>query len=165
MSISTVIPIPKGRHANITISSNYRCISLCSIYAKVYDLVFINKFYDHLVTSDLQFAFKRNHSTAMCTMVLKETLAYYSADGCTALSTFLDATKAFDRVSYSKLFRLLLHRNIPSLHLRFLLNMYTNSGAHVRWNGVLSKSFAVLNGVKQGGIVSPVLFCIYIYIY
>jgi len=44
----------------------------------------------------------------------------------------------------------------------FVQNMYTNSGAHVRWNGVLSKSFAVLNGVKQGGIVSPVLFCIYI---
>ena len=32
----------------------------------------------------------------------------------------------------------------------------------VRWNGVLSNSFSVLNGVMQGEFVSPVLFCIYI---
>jgi len=98
----------------------------------------------------------------MCTMVLKETLAYYSTDGGSALCTFLDATKAFDRVNYCKLFRLLLHRNIPPIHLHLLLNMYTNSVANIRWNGVFSNSFPVLNGVKQGGIVSPVLFCIYI---
>jgi len=35
-------------------------------------------------------------------MILKETLAYYSADAGTALCTFLDATKAFDRVDYCK---------------------------------------------------------------
>ena len=29
--------------------AGYRGISLCSIFAKVYDLVFINKFYDHYV--------------------------------------------------------------------------------------------------------------------
>jgi len=44
ISTSTVIPIPKGRHANCTVSGNYRGISLCSVFAKVYDLVFINKF-------------------------------------------------------------------------------------------------------------------------
>ena len=54
----------------------------------------------------IQLGFKRRHSTAMCTMVLKETLTYYSADGGTAFCTFLDVTKAFDRVDYCKLFRL-----------------------------------------------------------
>jgi len=32
--------------------------------------------------------------------------------------------------------------------------------ARISSNGVLSQSFAVQNGVKQGGIVSPVLFCV-----
>ena len=86
----------------------------------------------------IQLGFKRRHSTAMCTMVLKETLTYYSADGGTAFCTFLEVTKAFDRVDYCKLFRLLIRRDIPSMHLRLLLNMYTNSMAHivVHWNGV-----------------------------
>ena len=53
------------------------------------------------------------------------------------------------RVDYCKLFRLLIRRDIPSMHLRLLFNMYTNSVAHVRWNfGVFNNSFSVLNCVK-----------------
>jgi len=40
--------------------------------------------------------------------------------------------------------------------------MYVNSGARIQWNGVCSTVFAVLNGVKQGGIISPIMFCVYI---
>jgi uncharacterized membrane protein len=39
--------------------------------------------------------------------------------------------------------------------------MYVNHTTRVTWNGIFSERFAVRNGVKQGGIVSPVLFCIY----
>ena len=94
-------------------------------------------------------------------MVLKECLAYYTVDGGSVFCTLLDATKAFDRINYCRLFQLLLKRNIPSIYLRFLLNLYTNSVARVSWNGILSKPFIVENGVKQGGIISPVLFCVY----
>jgi len=30
------------------------------------------------------------------------------------------------------------------------------------WNGVYSSMFRVMNGVKQGGVASPVMFCVYI---
>ena len=59
-------------------------------------------------------------------------------------------------------FRELLKRKIPTIHLRLLLNMYTNSTACINWNGAFSQSLGIRNGVKQGGILSPVLFCIYI---
>jgi len=55
-------------------------------------------------------------------MALKETLAYYSVVGGTALCTLLDATKAFDRVDYCKLFRELIKPDVPAIHLRLLLN-------------------------------------------
>ena len=32
----------------------------------------------------------------------------------------------------------------------------------VNWNGCHSDIFATSNGVKQGGVISPILFCIYI---
>jgi len=54
--------------------------------------------------------------------------------------------------------------NIPPAYLRLLLgglNVYTNSVARMSWNGAFSQSFKVENGVRQGGIVSPVLFCVY----
>ena len=87
--------------------------------------------------------FKKKQSTSMCTMALKETLAYYSVDGRTAFCRFLDATKAFDRVDYCKLFRELIKRDVPAIHLRLLLNMYTNSVARICYNGVFSQFFCV----------------------
>jgi len=74
----------------------------------------------------------------------------------------LDVTKAFDRVDYCKLFPELLVRALPREYLRLLLNMYTNHVTRVSCNGICSAEFLVKNGVKQGGVISPMLFCIYI---
>jgi len=43
-----------------------------------------------------------------------------------------------------------------------LLNMYTDQQIRVLWNGKYSNCFYVENGVKQGAIVSPILFCVYL---
>ena len=39
--------------------------------------------------------------------------------------------------------------------------MYTNQTLRVKWGSVMSESFTVMNGVKQGGVLSPVLFGVY----
>ena len=56
----------------------------------------------HIMTSHLQFGFKKGHSTTMCSLVVKETIEYYNAHRSTVNCTMLDATKAFDRVQYCK---------------------------------------------------------------
>lgn len=162
MLTSTVIPIPKGRNANVTDSSNYRGITLSSIFCKLFDILILSRYGDCLCSSDYQFGFKAKRSTDMCTMILKESLSYYVNNGGSAYCTFLDATKAFDRVEYCKLFRQLMSRGLPPVIIRLLLNMYVGHVTRVEWNGIFSQSFSVRNGVKQGGIVSPVLFCVYI---
>ena len=57
----------------------------------------------------------------MYTMVLKESISYYVHNNSTVFCTFLDATKAFDRVHYCKLFRLLIDRQIPACIVRILI--------------------------------------------
>ena len=74
----------------------------------------------------------------------------------------LDATKAFDRVKYSKLFRCLLDKNVCPVIIRLVLNMYMLSSALVNWNNVKSESFPINNGVKQGGVISPLFFAVYL---
>jgi hypothetical protein len=97
----------------------------------------------------------------MCSMLVKEAISYYRHNSSSVFCTLLDATKAFDRVNYNKLFRLLVNRDIPSTFTRLLLNMYTNHKTRIMWNGACSELFPVRNGVKQGGILSPILFCVY----
>jgi len=65
---------------------------------------------------DLQFGLKAKRSTALCSMVLKETISYYVNHGSSVFCVFLDATKAFDRVQYRSLFDKLLNRNVDPLY-------------------------------------------------
>ena len=53
-------------------------------------------------------------------------------------------------------------RGLPTVCIRLLANMYTNHVTRVAWNGVPSGRFSVKNGVQQGAVLSPVLFCLYL---
>ena len=76
----------------------------------MFDLVVLSRYGDRLCSSDLEFGFKAKRSSNMCTMVLKEAIDYYVNNGSSVFCTLLDATKAFDRVEYVKMFKLLLDR-------------------------------------------------------
>ena len=56
---------------------------------------------------------------------------------------FVDASKAFDRVTYCKLFNELLKRDISPIVLRLLLYMYTSQTLRVKWGHDVSNCFSV----------------------
>lgn len=92
---------------------------------------------------------------------MHEIVSHYTARGSKVFMCALDATKPFDKVNFPKLFKLLLNRNIPSVILRIILDLYTRQSVKATWNGTDSYSFHVSNGVRQGGVVSPILFNVY----
>ena len=71
------------------------------------------------------------------------------------------SSKAFDRVNFWLLFQKLLSRNVPLFIVRILAMWYTHQKMCIRWGNAISPSFTVSNGVKQGGIISPILFNVY----
>ena len=97
----------------------------------------------------------------MCIYILKECIDYYKCRGTTVYVTFLDASKAFDRLNYWLLFDKLIRKHVPLFIIKLLLFWYTHQKMCVRWGNSISPDFFVGNGVKQGGIISPILFNIY----
>jgi hypothetical protein len=98
----------------------------------------------------------------MCSAALKEVATHYVNNGSNVFCLLLDASKAFDRVEYSKLFNALLDRKVNSVYVRCLVYMYSHQKLRVNWKGYISDTFTVKNGVKQGGVISPLLFSVYI---
>ena len=113
------------------------------------------------MSSDLQFGFKAKCCTNLCSVILKETMSYYVNNNSMVFYTFLDATKAFDRIRYCKLFRLLSDRGIPPCLIRILLGFYTTILCVLCDMVTLSDNFLAISSVKHGGVLSPIVFSVY----
>lgn len=159
---SLLVPLVKDKSGLLDDTSNYRAIALSTTISKVLELILLERLEPYLYTSDAQFGFKSGHSTTEATYVLKETVNYYTKLGSPVYACFLDATKAFDRVCHSKLFKILSERGVPSAYIKLLLSWYRNQKMGIKWSNCVSDSFSVENGVRQGGNLSPLLFNVYI---
>ena len=117
---------------------------------------------DSLSTSDMQYCYKNNHSATMCTVILKEVIHHYINGSSNYYCCLLDASKAFDKIKYGNLFSTLLQRNIHVYCIRLIVDSYARQLSRVSWGNHLSQYFELSHGVKQGGVLSPILFNFYI---
>ena len=109
----TIIPIIKDKNGNASDVNNYRGITISPMISKVFEHVLKEKFAHHLSTSSYQFGFKQKKSTSHSLFCLKETINHYVEHGSRVYCSFLDASKAFDRLVHSGLFTKLIERNTP----------------------------------------------------
>ena len=156
----SLVPLIKDKRKSKLISKNYRLIAISSILLKLLDLLLIELFGDSLSVSSMQFGFQSKSSPSLCTWTLKETVNYFVNQDCPVYVCLLDLTKAFDNIRLDILFEKLKKR-LPSLFLRLLIYTYVNQQCSVKWDGSVSSSFNIGNGVRQGAVLSPILFNIY----
>ena len=75
--------------------------------------------------------------------------------------TFLDVSQAFDRIDHWLLFKKLIDKHVPLFIIRLLVCWYSTQKMHIRWGNTVTSLLLVSNGVKQSGIISPILFNVY----
>ena len=158
---SMMIPLIKDKLGDTGSSDNYRSIAISSLIMKIYDLVILSVFGEYLELDDLQFGYQTEISTTMCTWLAVETISHYQRNGSEVFSCLMDMSKAFDMVQHSTLFKKLLNQGMPPIIVRYILATYRKQQANVNWNGTKSDYFNIGNGVKQGAILSAVLYCVY----
>lgn len=75
--------------------------------------------------------------------------------------TFFDLTKAFDTVDRSGLWHVLSKIGCPSRFIAVIRSFHDGMTARIIESGVMSDSFEVTSGTKQGCVLAPLLFSIY----
>ena len=119
-------------------------------------------FFEHLSTSQHQYGFKKSSSTVHALHCLREIVNYYVNNDSRVYCTFLDASKAFDRLVHAGLFLKLIQRHIPIVFLEIIMFWYNNLQCRVKWDDCFSAWFSITAGVRQGGILSPDFYSIYV---
>ena len=158
---TTILPIIKNKAGDLSSGNNYRPIALANVISKVFESLILLRCEQFLTTADNQFGFKSRHSTDFCIYTLKEYIEFYKLRNTSVFVTFLDASKAFDRIDHWLLFKKLIDKRIPLFIIKLLVCWYSTQQMHIRWGNTTTSSFFVSNGVKQGGIPSPILFNVY----
>ena len=157
-----MIPIPKGSNKDTSDIRNYRGIALSSLLSKLFDSCIISLNIVVFKSDDLQFAYKKSCSTIQCVSMVTEVIEYNQNNVSPVYMCMLDASKAFDRVNLLTLFKTLYSRGMCPIYLRLRMKIYEEQQMRIRWNDCVSDYFTISNGVKQGGVLSPVLFSIYL---
>ena len=159
----TISPIVKDSNGDVSSTNNYRGITLSSLPAKLFEYAIQIKTTKLLKTDDLQFGFKSKTNTSHAVYSLDSAVNYFNRNGSNdnVYVSFLDCTKAFDRISHYGLFSKLIDRGFPLCLLLCLIYWYLNMTAAVKWGSERSRDFSVPLGIKQRGINSPDFFSVY----
>jgi len=161
--LSYTVPLPKedGTFKCNTVG-NYRAISISPIVSKIFEHCILLRYSKYFETSYNQFGFKKKSSCGNAIYSVRKVVEHYVNGGSTVNVCLLDLSKAFDKVNHFALHIELMNRSVPILLLRVLENWFSLCLSCVKWGQVMSYFYELKTGVRQGGVLSPLLFGIFI---
>ena len=161
--LAKIVPIPKA-NKDSGLGSSYRPISLLSPIAKTLEKIVLPHITQNIPNIPTQHGFKSKHSTNTALHNINETIA----DGFNTkkphsrtIMVALDMSKAFDTVNIHTLIRKIQNTNTPPTIIKFTANYLKGRKAYTTFQNSTSKQSQFKSGVPQGGVLSPVLFNIY----
>lgn len=161
---SYIVPIPKtsGCLTKSMTCDDFRGIAISPIISKVFEYCIIQNFGEFLSTDHNQFGFKRGVGCSHAIYTVRNIVERFIKGGNTVNLCAIDLSKAFDKVNHDALFIKLMKRNLPVAILELLEHWLKNCLSTVKWNHVFSDFFAISSGVRQGAVLSPLLFAVYL---
>jgi hypothetical protein len=134
--------------------------------AKVYASVILKRIEHFVLTAKLlrpeQIGFRAGYSTSHHAFTLYTLVQQAFTNGAALHVAFIDFKKAFDTVSRPLLWQKLKHIGINGRVLASVIALYTGATARVRTSSGFTPSFRQDMGVRQGCVLAPLLFVLFI---
>lgn len=153
-----IVKLPKK--GDLRQCNNWRGITILNVINKIMAHIIHGRIINHLESTlrDEQAGFRANRGcidqSNTIRLIVEQSLEYQSP----LYMVFVDFEKAFDRIDREAIWRTLAKRNIPAKIVRLIRALYDNASCSVLHCGKLSDEFSVKSGVRQGCILSPLLF-------
>ena len=155
-----LVTIPKK--GNLSECKNWRGIMLLSVPSKILCRIILDRIQE-TVDKKLrkeQAGFRKDKSCtdhiATLRIIVEQCIEWQSS----LYINFVDFEKAFDSIDRTVLWKLLRHYGLPTKLVTLIKNMYEGFTGHVIFNGQVSEGFQIGTGVRQGCLLSPLLFLI-----
>ena len=147
--------------------SNYRGISLLSCLGKLYTAILNRRLMEFAISSNIlkpeALGFVAGNRTSDAHIMIHSLIQRYCHQKNEKIySCFVDFSKAFDTIPRDLLFQKLLNYGINGKFFNNIKTLYTNDNCCIKVGNKLTDSFLANQGVKQGCILSPLLFNIFI---
>ena len=160
--IIAIVPKPGDRRE----CSNSRGISLISHLGKVFEICIhqrVQKIFDNIINSINETQFGSMKGKGIDDALLISTMITGSSleRNLNLYKCYIDLKKAYDRVSRKILFKILEKRGTPPKLLRLIKALHEGVFAQVKVDGELTEGIELKMGVKQGGVLSGILWSIY----
>jgi len=157
-----IVPLYKGK-GNKKECANYRGISLLSIPGKLFGRVIIERVIQQTESQleDEQGGFRRGRGCIDQVFGLKEMCEKYLGNGRDLYVAFMDLEKAYDKIDRKAMWQVLQVYGVGGKLLRAVKGFYKESKACVRVSREEGEYFPVKVGLRQGCVMSPWLFNIF----
>ena len=163
MKLAKVIPLFK-KGCSVT-ASNYRPISLLSVFSKITEKVMYKRLYNflekHSILYSFQFGFRESHSINHALVSMTETIKNSLDNRKFGHRIFLYLQKALDTVKHSIFLMKLENYGIRGPALEWFKSYLSGRKQYVAVNRSSSSQLNVTCGVSQGSVLGPLLFLIF----
>ena len=161
LKYGSIITLHKGGRKSKTDPNCYGAITLSSAILKLFERILLEKVQNNITKqlNWLQGGFRPNIGCNMSSVMLRECILYAKENQSKLYVCYLDIEKAFDRVWQCGLF-FKLHENfgVRSELLRIIIELHKNMRSCVAYKGCKPDWFDILQGSRQGGVLSPFLY-------
>ena len=164
LKLAKVSPVfKKGAKSDM---SNYRPISVLSVFSKILERIVHKRVYSFLEKNEIlygnQFGFRKGLSTSMALLEFLNKVVDAFENNSFAMGIFIDLSKAFDTINHEILLTKLYNYGIRGIAYKWFFSYLKNRKQCTGFNNSQSDFLNITCGVPQGTLLGPLLFLLYV---
>ena len=157
-ALITLIP----KDGDLELLKSWRPISLLCSDVKIVAKILSNRlkpFMPDLISED-QFCMS-NKSIVECNSQMRDIIYYAGENNLNGALINLDWEKAFDRVSWEFLYKIMIKMGFSEFVIKWIMTLYNGITSSCLVNGYITKEFKIERGVRQGCPLSMLMYVIF----